>query len=115
MEPSDRAAGGTGTSTHVLPPSLVRNSLVQGGVEHGAVPSTHPLRRETKVTDTAENPWGTTPFPGVGMVVRVVSGIVGVVPGVDGTTPSGAVGMVVWMTVDVEATACVVAVGDEPS
>jgi hypothetical protein len=51
--------GGCETSDQLAPPSLVRTRVVQVDVPHGAVPRTHPVWADTKVTDRGLKPLGT--------------------------------------------------------
>jgi len=50
--------------TKLWPPSVVRTIEVQGGSEHGAVPSSHQVRSLIAVNDVGSKPGGTGPEDG---------------------------------------------------
>jgi hypothetical protein len=71
----ERVDGGAGTDSHDRPASPVRNSARHRlDDEHGAVPSTHPICDETKVTDTGTKPAGTATPAGVDNAGAVAAG-----------------------------------------
>src|SRR5580658_230000 len=54
-------ARGAGTPAKLTPPSVVRTIDVHGGVEQGAVPSSHQVSSLIAVNDAGANPAGTGP------------------------------------------------------
>src|SRR5215472_13038811 len=56
--------GGAGTEVQVLPPfTVLRSSALHGSTLQRRVPSTNPVRADTKLAEAASNPFGGGGFP----------------------------------------------------